>query len=365
MVAAATLPGGAGGCGGAVTRGASGGSTRDISGTISQSSLSNLTLRSKNQAGLTVTLKSQSLSCTDVEVCCAGYDGSTSAAAVGSDCTFALSLPLDSFCYCALFTGADADGDGCGDEYVASLGCSEGGYSGAIPIFADDDDSTDAIDLGTSTVQGSRVVAQNDPCSQVDSDDDGTSDESDTDDDGDGTLDTNDFAGDDGCLQADEFDGDDNNIPDIFESDWADLADADADDIPDFCDATACEASEEDTNGNCVPDEFDEFLEDDDEDGFDASLDCDDGDAAIGLDCYLDDICALDLDGDGVLLCDDCDDLDPANDLTVDQGCDVACTQSATCSSDFECQLFADDDQTDAFETDNVECIDGCCELIE
>lgn len=38
------------------------------------------------------------------------------------------------------------------------------------------------------------------------------------------------------------------------------------------------------------------------------------------------------------------------------------CPGSSACSSDFECQLFADDDPTDVFETNNVHCGDnGCC----
>ncbi|MBI2343270.1 MAG: hypothetical protein HYV02_02860 [Deltaproteobacteria bacterium] len=42
------------------------------------------------------------------------------------------------------------------------------------------------------------------------------------------------------------------------------------------------------------------------------------------------------------------------------------CPDSAPCSTDFQCQLFADDSTTDVFETDNVTCADdGCCAVVE
>jgi len=64
----------------------------------------------------------------------------------------------------------------------------------------------------------------------------------------------------------------------------------------------------------------------------------------------------------------DDDDLD----ALTDDGVDTACTDdddpdcsTLDCSGDFECQLFADDDATDEFETGNIECASGCCALIE
>lgn len=322
MTLAAVQFSGAGGCGGgAGGGGGGGGTTRNLTGTVAASSLSGLRINGKTQA----------LACTDLQVCCAAYDGGTVVADVAADCTFTLALPLENFCYCALFTGEDGDANGCGDEYVASLGCSENGYSGAIPIFPDDDDSTDDIDVGTGTIEGSKVVATGNPCAQVDQDNDGADDAEDTDDDGDSTEDGDDEFNSFGCENADEFDSDDNGVPDIFESEWASdfaalklqtdgtdalsdfFADSDGDDVPDGCDVDfGCEADAFDADGDCIPDEFDFCSDDADGDGLGICFDCDDSNADIATStaCY-DDFCATDSDGDGFGLCDDCDDEDP------------------------------------------------------
>ena len=61
-------------------------------------------------------------------------------------------------------------------------------------------------------------------------------------------------------------------------------------------------------------------------------------------------------------------DLSQLSDENVDSACsDNSSSTCATreCSTDFECQLFADDSQTDEFETGNTVCTDGCCALSE
>ncbi|MBI4411648.1 MAG: hypothetical protein HY541_04105 [Deltaproteobacteria bacterium] len=69
---------------------------------------------------------------------------------------------------------------------------------------------------------------------------------------------------------------------------------------------------------------------------------------------------------------DDPDDEFETGNVECSEGCcaiieEVAdCPESSSCTDDFSCQLFADDDPDDEFETDNVECgDDGCCALIE
>lgn len=301
--------GGVGGCGGTGGGGGGVGATRGITGTLSASSL----------PALTVQGKSQQLACTDLQVCCGAYDGSLLVASVGSDCTFTLSLPLNNFCYCAVFSDADADGNGCGDNYLASLGCSENGYGGAIPIFPDADGSTDKIDFGTGSTEGKKVVATGNPCAQVDQDDDGTVDSEDSDDDDDGILDGSDNLNSIGCENADELDSDENNVPDIYEGLWGNelaalklmkgqgtsgelaqaFADSDDDNIPDFCDVDfGCAPDEFDTDGDCIPDDFDKCADttdddgngnpdnDNDGDGINICQDCDDEDPQSGIDCY-------------------------------------------------------------------------------
>lgn len=61
-------------------------------------------------------------------------------------------------------------------------------------------------------------------------------------------------------------------------------------------------------------------------------------------------------------------DLDNLTDADVDEACtddDDAQCDTLECSGDFECQIFAEDDQTDEFETGNTECSAGCCALAE
>ena len=338
--------GGIGGCGGTTGSGGSSGATRGITGTVSASSLQSVRLKSSTQA---LTLKRQALACTDVSVCCGGYDGTLLVAEVASDCTFNLDLPLENFCYCALFSGADDDNNDCPDNYIASLGCTENGYGGAIPIFADADDTTDDIDLGTGDIQGSNVVATGNPCAQVDQDNDGTADDTDTDDDGDDVADAGDFQNDIGCINADRFDSDGDEVPDIFEGLWSSelqalklggsksqiadfFVDADGDDVPDFCDADfACTPDDVDSDGDCIPDQYDgcdddedadvtvgcfgdAFCEiDSDQDGYGLCDDCDDWDSDSTYECFGDAFCDEDGDGDGVGFCLDCDDGDPAS----------------------------------------------------
>lgn len=342
----------------------SSGSTRNITGTVDSAVLSSSLIWKKN-------FKFVTLGCSDVQVCCFGYDGTASVADVADDCTFTLALPLESVCYCSIFNGSDGDSDGCGDSFVATLGCSETGYSGGIPIFPDGDNSTDDIDFGTVSVQGDVGYSSTDPCSQVDTDDDGTDDADDTDSDGDGIADEDDFVCGDGCLNADDFDSDDNDVPDIYESTWDGLSDSDSDNIPDFCDVTEeCDCSETDTDCDCLPDDDDETEEDDDGDGVSAEIDCDDDDASVTYECYEDTICALDFDGDGTSLCDDCDDFDDEDTRTVDEGCEDEATCSLSdCNNNFECQLFADTRNGEGNPVCSggsvscMLCIDGCCEV--
>lgn len=333
--------------------------TRGITGTISAPSITT--------AVNAKALSKATLACTDLEVCCAGYTGALSVVDVDASCNFTIGLPLESFCYCAVFTGADADSDGCGDTYVGSLGCAARGYSGAIPIFAAADDSTDAISFGTVTLEGQTFAASSDPCAVVDSDNDGTNDTSDTDDDGDGTADDEDAAWSGGCLSADQNDSDDDDIPDIYESAWDDLSDADGDNVADFCDiSTDCSASASDTDADCIPDSVESCEDDDDNDDVPDCLDCDPDSASSTTGCYTSLICALDFDEDGVNLCEDCDDFDAGNDLTLSGGCEPSCaSDSTTCDNDFECQLFSENNLNDRFTTANARCRDGCCEVVE
>lgn len=74
---------------------------------------------------------------------------------------------------------------------------------------------------------------------------------------------------------------------------------------------------------------------------------------------------------DGVALYDglfDDDDLDALSDDDVDAAVtaddDLTCS-TLECSTDFECQIFAENDMTDEFETGNIECSSGCCALVE
>ncbi|MBI2092592.1 MAG: hypothetical protein HYT75_06345 [Deltaproteobacteria bacterium] len=61
-------------------------------------------------------------------------------------------------------------------------------------------------------------------------------------------------------------------------------------------------------------------------------------------------------------------DLNALTDDLVDTACadddDPACS-TLECSNDFQCQVFADNDQTDEFTTGNTQCVSGCCSLVE
>lgn len=78
---------------------------------------------------------------------------------------------------------------------------------------------------------------------------------------------------------------------------------------------------------------------------------------------------SVEQDGESWLDCsfDDAD-LDALTDEEVDTACsdddDPVC-DTLECSNDFQCQLFADEDTTDEFETGNTECTAGCCALVE
>jgi len=453
-----------------------GGATRGVTGSLTSTTLPAVTVRGSKRQVL----------CGDVKVCCGGYDGTVTVAEVNaSTCSFKIDLPLETFCYCAIFTGEDEDNNDCPDTYLASLGCSENGYGGAVPVFAAADDSTDQIDLGTSTVQGTSVVSENDWCASTDQDNDGTADSTDTDDDNDGTDDSSDFTNSIGCENADKFDSDGDNTPDIYEAIWGSalsalkvkgqtgsdidefFVDADDDNVPDFCDEDfECESETGDEDGDCIPDDFDWCADDADGDGVPYCVDCDDTTTASQVECYEADFCAIDGDQDGYGLCDDCDDYDPKStyecfadafcdadgdsdgigfcldcddanaasttecysalgdfcdfdndndDIGICSDCDdfdatsttecytgtsacdldedsdgvgfcddcddldssvtttinMGCTAAAdacetdTCDNNFECQLFAEDNLNDEFETDNVQCnlTTNCCEL--
>ena len=261
-----------GGCGsGAVGGGGGGGDgaggdegTRSLTGALPVSLPAPLTLRGKSQA--------TDLACTDIQVCCVEY-GSTEATPTaidaGTDCSFTLSLPLNTFYACHLASGTDDDGDGCKDTYVGSMGCFADGFSGGIPIFPGTDGGTDDIDLGTSSVEGHKMVTANDPCAQVDQDQDGAADSEDSDDDGDGTDDADDVFNGAVCADLCKMDGNENDVPDCYElgdvaaggtsDSFFDVffADSDGDNTPDGCDADiGCSSNDDDANGDCIPDAF-------------------------------------------------------------------------------------------------------------
>lgn len=360
------------------------GTTRALTGTVNSSSLSGLYLNG---------VKNQTVACGDLQVICSGYTGEETTVDVEGDCTFRLELPLESFCFCGIF---DTSG-----SYIAALGCAEGGYEGAIPVFLGADDSEADIDIGGVSIEGDKGVSTVNACSLVDQDNDGTADATDTDDDGDGTGDGADFLNGSGCEEADNFDSDGNDIPDIFEDVWVDQTDEDDNNIPDFCE-TDCTADTEDTDGDCIPDSADDCFVDTDGDAIPDCIDCDNSstDLTTSLACY-DDLCTIDSDGDGFGLCGDCDDedstitneceaFDDFDPCTVDDdndgvnfcddcddgdsGIGIECTacELTSCDSDFECQQFAenqlgdDDTSNDACPNEGVSCltcVSGCCEV--
>lgn len=44
---------------------------------------------------------------------------------------------------------------------------------------------------------------------------------------------------------------------------------------------------------------------------------------------------------------------------------DECSEETVSCSANFECQLFAEDNQSDEYETGNVACVEGCCEIVD
>ncbi len=280
---------------------------RDMTGNFSNLTSSTLVTRT--------TKKTRSLNlttCTQAQVCCVDYNGTATTATLDASCGFDITLDVGTFYYCGVFSGSDADDSGCGDNYIASLGCSDNGYAGEIPLFAGVSRSDEAIDLGTVDIQGVKGVSANNLCAVIDQDDDGTADASDTDDDGDATVDLDDLlAGSTVREGADELDSDSDGVPDIFENLWGLLDDSDSDGVPDFFDSDfSCSVSATDLDGNCIPDAYDKCVFDGDSDGVTYCVDCDDDDASVTVDCYNTDYCAIDTDGDGYTLCDDCDDWD-------------------------------------------------------
>ncbi|MBI2335562.1 MAG: hypothetical protein HYU97_02230 [Deltaproteobacteria bacterium] len=57
--------------------------------------------------------------------------------------------------------------------------------------------------------------------------------------------------------------------------------------------------------------------------------------------------------------------LDDLDDLCSQQSGESCNTATVSCASDFACQLFADNNSNDAFNTDNVACVSGCCVVSE
>lgn len=309
---------------GAATAGGADATTRDLTGTVSAGGLIAPSV-SRSVVG-----KTTQLACSDVKLCCVGYAGGAPTVAAltettGGDCTFTVTLPLNSFRFCALFGGADADSNSCPDTYMGGLGCTVGSnFAGALPIFADADDSTDAIDGGTLTVASGRVTASSDLCAQVDQDDDGTADTADTDEDGDGISDESDPYNDSGYSDyIDDYDADDDGTPDIYEDSWDDYADFDEDGIPNF--------AEEDIDDDGTANDDDT---DDDGDGISDEEDTDDdGDGTADADE------STDTDGDGIPDAFD-DDADAGDSTGDDDGSSslpaVSCTAVSDCSVDFE-----------------------------
>lgn len=91
----------------------------------------------------------------------------------------------------------------------------------------------------------------------------------------------------------------------------------------------------------------------------------DDDDPVCGtLECSSDFQCQIFADGDTT-------DVYESGNTECSSGCcaliaDVnECPDSTPCSTDFQCQMFADNDLTDQYETNNVQCTNGCCALIE
>jgi hypothetical protein len=87
----------------------------------------------------------------------------------------------------------------------------------------------------------------------------------------------------------------------------------------------------------------------------------------VKFECYeISADCAADDDADLFNVCIDCDDTDSS----VTDECYIADEGSClidllSCDNEFQCKLIADADKNDELETDNVACVDGCCEIVE
>lgn len=294
--------------------------TRGMTGSLSSGTFA--ALKGSNKSAVAA-------SCSGVQLSCVNYAGTATTADVAADCSFSITLTLNSFYYCGFFVEASS-------SFLGTLGCEENSaFAAALPIFADTSGGTDAINAGSGLAFSSGQVAASTICQQVDQDGDGLSDADDTDDDGDTVGDSSDSFNESGCETADTYDSDGDNIPDIFEALWASLVDADSDNIPNFCDF--------DVDG----------------DGLDNDADSDDdGDGTI-------DSSDTDILGDGVVDSGD-QDHDGVDDMHA-----TSCSLTS-CSNDFECQLYADDTLSDSdpdndIGTDEIECVtsSGCCELIQ
>lgn len=266
-----------------------GSATREVTGRITPSALNTL-IKSNIRAAVD--------SCSEASLCCWGYTSSSPAVVSlsGTDeCTFSIDLPLENYCFCGFFSGADAvdnstgeDGaDGCPDDYADVT-------LAPIPVFQDADGTIEAFELGSCT---GIFCSNQDILTEVDEDNDGLSNTDDDNDDGDDLDDTDDLCNAGGCGNPVQRDGDGNSIPDFFEGIYGSLTDTDDDGIPNEFDI--------DIDGDGI---FNASDADDDADGTDDADDDDaDGDGISaayesdsdrdGIPNFLD----LDIDGDNTI----------------------------------------------------------------
>ncbi|GEM_PF-5766563 len=358
-------------CGGGATGGGTSVTTRNVSGTITQGSLASLSAKKLHR-------KATVDSCSTVSICCWGYTSDTPAvSALDASCGFNIALPLGGYCFCGFFNGTDADSDGCPDDYLSES-------LPPIPVFKDASAGTGTIALGACT----GTSCENNVDALVDEDQDGTTNATDTDDDDDGIADSSDDCNTSGCGNPLQRDSNDDGLPDFYETGYESLTDTDGDGIPnefdgdidgdgtanatdtdDDGDGTAdasdsdengdglADFAETDTDGDGVPNELDGDI---DGDGIANSADTDDDgdgtadstDSDTNGDGVADSTTTSDSDGDGV----------PNFLDTTSASC---AANTITCTDNFACQLFAAEDSTDAFETDNSGCVSGCCAVVQ
>ncbi len=359
--------------------------TRNVTGTLKQSSLPKLSLAALGLKGST---KDATIGCSDITVAFTSYNGKSTTAKLDANCNYTVpDLTLNTSCFGGFFTGADKDGNGVPDTEIASLGCAKNGSKSAIPIYANKGGGTDDINFGTVTIEGKKGIASTDPCSQVDTDGDGTTDDKDSDADGNKIADTQESTFKGATKDLDDLDTDKDGLPDCFEKIYEDafaaqiadfFKDANSDGIPDKCEAgtgeTSIACSSEDKNCDGIPDASDEHELDADGDGVPADIDCDDADKTVTFSCYSEDACAIDQDGDGVNVCEDCNDTDASNTNKIDPilGCQEKTSQQVTCASDskfctdgdhFSCQTFFSDTHPKT-SVDHFMCVNNCCEIV-